>query len=47
MLETLKNKFTVLLYSIVNASNHAKCVLSSNQKCKIQSTLINLHPIFC
>ena len=36
--------FIVLLSSIVNASNHTKFILSSNQKCKIQPTLINLHP---
>ena len=36
--------FTVLLSSIVTASNCTKCVFSSNQKCKIQPTLINLHP---
>ena len=35
--------FIVLLTSIVNASNHTKCVSLSNHKCKIQSTLINLH----
>ena len=35
--------FTVLLTSIVNASNHTKCVSLSNQKCEIQSTLFNLH----
>ena len=35
--------FIVLLSSIVNASNHTKCVSSSNQKRKIQPT-INLHP---
>ena len=29
---------------IFNASNHTKCVCVSNQKCKIQPTLINLHP---
>ena len=33
-----------LLISTVNASNHAKCVLLSNQKCMNQPTLINLHP---
>ena len=33
--------------SIVNASNHAKCVSLSNQKCEIQPTLINLHPHEC
>ena len=36
--------FIVLLSSIVNASNHTKCVSLSNQKCRIQPTLINLHP---
>ena len=36
--------FVVLLTTIVNVSNHAKCVSLSNQKCKIQLTLINLHP---
>ena len=41
----------VLLTSLVNAcslgdaSGHTKCVHLSNQKCTIQSTLINLHPI--
>ena len=33
-----------LLTSIVNASNNTKFVSLSNQKCKIQPTLINLHP---
>ena len=36
--------FIVLLSSIVNASNHTKCVSLSNQKCEIQPTLINLNP---
>ena len=36
--------FIVSLSSIVNASNHKKCVLLSNQKYEIQPTLINLHP---
>ena len=36
--------FIALLSSIVNASNHTKCVLVNNQKCMIQHTLINLHP---
>ena len=35
---------TGLLANIVNASNHTKCVSLSNQKCQIQSILINLHP---
>ena len=34
----------VLLTSIVDASNHTKCASLSNQKCKIQPTLIKLHP---
>ena len=36
--------FIVLLSNLVNASNHAKCVWLSNQKCMIQPTLIYLHP---
>ena len=35
--------FIVLLTNIVNASNHTKCVLLSNQRYEIQATLINLH----
>ena len=34
----------VFLSSIVNAFSHKKCVSLSNQKWKIQPTLINLHP---
>ena len=30
--------------SIVNASNHAKCISLNNQKYEIQPTLNNLHP---
>ena len=33
-----------LLFSIVNASNHTKCVSLSNQKCTTQLTSINLQP---
>ena len=36
--------FIVMLTNIVNASNHTKCVSSSNQKCEIQPTPINLNP---
>ena len=36
--------FIVSSASIVNASNHTKCVSLSNQKCENQPTLINLHP---
>ena len=32
----------VFLTSLVNASNHTKCVSLSNQKYEIQSTLITL-----
>ena len=44
MLGIIKKMFIVLLTSIINASNHTKCVSLSNQKCKIQPTCINLHP---
>ena len=43
-MELLKKIFIVLLNSIVNASTHTKCVSLSNQKCKIQPSLIHLHP---
>ena len=33
-----------ILISIVNATNHTKCVSLSNQKCMTKPTLINLHP---
>ena len=39
-----KKMFIGLLTSIVNGSNHIKCVSLSNQKCMIQPTLINLYP---
>ena len=44
MLRVVEKMFVVLLIALVNASSHAKCVSLSNQKCKIQPTLINLHP---
>ena len=44
MFESIKKIFIVLLTGLVNGSNHTKCVWSSNQKCMIQPTLINLHP---
>ena len=47
MLRVVEKKFIVLLTILVNASSHAKCVSLSNQKCKIQPTLINLHPNEC
>ena len=40
----IEKVFVVLLTSIVNASNHTKCVSLSNHKCEIQPTLINVHP---
>ena len=36
--------FIGLLVSIVNVSNHTKCISLRNQKCMIEPTLINLHP---
>ena len=44
MFGLIKKIFLGLLISIVNASNHAKCISISNQKYMIQLTLINLHP---
>ena len=40
----IKKVFIGLIASVVNASNHTKCVSLCNQKCEIQPTLINLHP---
>ena len=42
MFGIIKKIFIMLLSSIVNASNHTKCVSLSNQKFKIQPTLINI-----
>ena len=44
MIGLIKKIFIGLLPGIVSASNHTKCVLSSNQKCMTQPILINLHP---
>ena len=44
MFQLIKKIFIGLISSIVNASNHTKCVWLSNQKCMIQPTLVNLHP---
>ena len=44
MFGLIKKIFIVLLYKIVNGSNHTKCMLLSNQKCMTQPSLINLHP---
>ena len=35
--------FIGLIASIVNASNHTKCISLKNQQYMIQTTLINLH----
>ena len=34
----------LLVYWIINASNHAKCGLLNDQQCMTQLTLTNLHP---
>ena len=39
----LIKKIFIRLLSIVSAPNHTKCISLSNQKCMIQSTLINFH----
>ena len=44
MFQLIQNTITGLWTSIANAFNHTKCILLSNQKCMIQTTLINLHP---
>ena len=44
MFQFIKKKFIRLLARVVNVFNHTKCVSLSIQKCKIQPTLINLHP---
>ena len=40
----IKKIFPGLSIGLVNASNHAKCVFLTNQKCTTQPALINLHP---
>ena len=46
MFELIKKIFIRLLAKVaVNASSHTKCASLSNQKCEIQHTLINLHPL--
>ena len=44
MCKVLDEIFIGLLTSIVSASSHTNCVSLSQQKCKIQLTLINLYP---
>ena len=43
MFGLIKKMFTGLLPSLVHGSNHTNCVSLSNQKLKIQTTLINFH----
>ena len=42
MIGIILKMFIWLLTGLVSASNHAKCVSLSNQKCEIQPTFINL-----
>ena len=44
MFRSIKKIFMGLLVSIVNSSNHTRCVSLRNQKCMIQPTLDNLNP---
>ena len=44
MLKIIKKMFMGLSISIVNATNHRKCVSLSNQKCMTQPNLINVYP---
>ena len=43
MFGLVKKMFMGFLTSIVNASDHTKCISLSNQKCMMQPTPINLH----
>ena len=43
MFHFIKQIFIGLLIGLADASNQAKCVSLSNQKCMIHPTLINLH----
>ena len=45
MFELIKKIFIGLLTGLVNGSNHTKWVSLSNQKCKTQRTITNLHSI--
>ena len=47
MFGLIEKMFIGLLTGLVNGSNRTKCVLLSKRKCKIQPTLINLHPNEC
>ena len=43
MFSLIKQVFIGLLASIVNASNHIKCMSIKSHQCIIQPALINLH----
>ena len=43
----ITKKVIALLSTIVNESNHTKCISVSNQKHVIQPSLINLYPNKC
>ena len=43
----ITKKVIALLSTIVNGSNHTKCILLGNQKYVIQPSLINLYPNKC
>ena len=43
MFEIVKKMFIALLTSMVNSSNHTKCVSLSNKKCEIRPTFTKLH----
>ena len=44
MFRLIEKIFKELTISIINVSNHIKCVSLSNQKCMTQPAPINLHP---
>ena len=44
MFGLIKKGFIGLFTSLVNGSNHTKCILLTNQKYMVQPTLIDLHP---
>ena len=44
MFEFIQKIIIGLLTSLVNASNHTKCVFVTDQKYTLQPTSINLHP---
>ena len=46
MFEIIRKIFIGLLTGLVNGSNHTKCVSASEQNCKIQLVLINLHLMY-